>query len=116
MFQSSIVQSNKNKSKHDVSVEVLTALTFATQTNNDSLTTIFYDDNEQQFLKPSKHKNIITRNYDMISNTNALDCSVDYMQLQHYIISKIKNRSIVVLIGDFLENVDLGLLALFDLE
>ena len=87
-------------------IEALTSLSFATLHAKESLATIFLNNKEQLFLKPTKKASAVDINYQF---ANSLKCqsSVDYKELTKYIFHHIKRRSIVFIIGDFLEEVDL---------
>ena len=61
-----------NKSKQDVAVEVLTTLGFSTIYKNDTLTTIFFSEDEDKFLKPTKSKAIVDINFDTAYSQNPL--------------------------------------------
>jgi len=100
-----------DKSKKDIAIEVLTSLGFSTISNNDMLTTIFYSDKHIKFNKPSKHKSIIDINYDIAQKLDPIGNTIDYKKLNQYLLNKIKKRSIIFLIGDFLESGDFTLLS-----
>ncbi len=99
------------ESKKDIAIEALTSLGFSAISNNDMLTTIFYSDKNIQFYKPSKHKSIIDINYDTAQKLDPIGNTIDYKKLNQYLLNKIKKRSIIFLIGDFLEFVDFTLLS-----
>jgi len=91
------------KSKKDIATEVITALSFATISNNDMLTTIFYDESNIKFFKPTKHKSIVDINYDVATNIKSLGKTIDYNHLNWYILNKLKKKSLIFIIGDFLD-------------
>lgn len=98
-------------SKKDVAIEVLTALGYAIINNNDMLTTIFYSNKQITFHKPTKHKSIININFDKATKLEPLGNDIDYKELNTYLLNKIKKKSIIFLIGDFLEAVDFSSIA-----
>ncbi len=98
-------------SKKEIAIEVLTSLGYATINNNDMLTTIFYSEKNVTFHKPSKHKSSIEINYEKATNLEPLGNDIDYENLNKYLLDKIKKKSIVFIIGDFLEFGDFGILA-----
>ena len=98
-------------SKKDIAIEVLTSLGYATINNNDMLTTVFYSQKDMTFHKPSKHKSILEINYEKATNLDPLGNTIDYENLNTYLLNKIKKKSIIFLIGDFLEFGDFASLA-----
>ena len=105
------LQFGTHKSKKDIAIEVLSSLGYATINNNDMLSTIFYSEKETQFTKPTKHKSIIDINYETASQLNPMGNNINYENLNKYLLNKIKKKSIIFLIGDFLEFGDFSLLA-----
>lgn len=101
----------EEKLKKDIAVEVLTSLGFATISNNDMLTTIFYSNNDIKFHKPTKHKSIIDINFETSINLDPLGNDIDYKKLNQYLLNKIKKKSIIFLIGDFLDFDDFNMIA-----
>jgi len=99
------------KSKKDMAVEILTSLSFATVQNDDLLTTIFYDQDNIKFFNPTKNKNIVDINYNYAKNLNPLGKTVDYSKLSTYLLEKLKRKSIIFIIGDFLQECDFSLLS-----
>ena len=99
------------KQKREIAKEVLTSLSFAVTRNSDNLTTIFYNDGEDKYLQTTKSKTIVDINYDLASSIKHLGNKIDYTNLSHYLLHKIKQKSIIFLIGDFLEDIDLSFLA-----
>ena len=95
------------KSKQDTMAETIVALCQATVLNNDMVTSIFFSDEEDKFYKPTKHKRIIDINLDTIYELDPLGKSVDYDKLNFYLANKIKKKSLIFLVGDFLDfNID----------
>ncbi len=87
-------------------IETLTALSFASVYAKESLSTIFFNNKEQLFLKPTKKAEAVDINYQF-ANTLKCQSSIDYEELTKYIFHHIKRRSIVFIIGDFLDEVNL---------
>jgi len=92
-----------NRSKQDTAVEILTTLGFAALNKNDTQSCIFWDNDLYKFHKPTKHKNIVDINFDTAYEASLLTKSIDYDKLNIYLLNKIKKKSIIFIIGDFLE-------------
>jgi uncharacterized protein (DUF58 family) len=91
------------KSKQDTMIEVLTSLGYSAISKNDLLTTIFFSDNENKFYKASKNKKILDININTAYELNPLGENINYDKLSSYLLAKIKKKSLIFLIGDFLE-------------
>ena len=91
------------RSKQDTAIEVLTTLGFSAINKNDTLTTVFWNNDLYKFHKPTKHKSIVEINFDTAYDNKPLGNSIDYDKLNLYLLNKIKKRSIIFLIGDFLD-------------
>ena len=92
--------------KKSKATEALTALSFASVYAKEALTTIFFNNTEQLFLKPTKKASAVNINYQF-ANSLKYQGSVDYKELTKYIFHHIKRRSIIFIIGDFLDEVNL---------
>ena len=87
-------------------IEALTALSFAANYSKESLSTIFYNNKEQNFLEPTKKRVVVDINYDRATQA-TYQSAIDYQKLSEYILKHAKKRSTLFLIGDFLEEPDL---------
>jgi len=96
--------------KKQKAIEALTALGAIAVEQKESLNTLFYNSKESQFFKPNKKKATIDINYNYVNETKAQGY-IDYKKLTQKIMSLVKKRSIIFLIGDFLESVDLQILS-----
>ena len=96
--------------KKQSAIEALSALSFAAIYAKESLSTIFFNNKEQRFLKPTKKRAAIDINYDL-ANKLKYQSSIDFKKLNEYILQHIKKRSIVFIIGDFLQEVDLKIIS-----
>ncbi len=103
-----------HKSKQQTATEALTALSYAAIENHDTLTTLFYSQERQQWHKPSRHKGIINLNHSTAQHINPIGQTIDFADLSQHLLEKIKEKSLIFLIGDFWEftiESDLGYLA-----
>lgn len=92
-----------HKSKQDTMVEVLVSLSYAAIVNKDKITSIFFSTQEDRFFKPTKHKSIIDLNMDTAYSQNPLGKEIDFKKLVFFLQNKIKQKSLVFLIGDFFD-------------
>lgn len=98
------------QSKQTIMIEVLASLGYAVVHKNDMLTTLFFSDNEEKFFQPSKHPKSVDLHIDTAFNLDMLGKDIDYKKLETYLLNKIKKRSLIFIIGDFLELVDFKLI------
>jgi len=98
------------ENKKQTAIETLTSLSFAAIYSKESLSTIFFNNKEQHFFKPTKKRAAVDINYDFANRVKYQD-SINYAKLSNYILQNIKKRSIVFIIGDFLEDVDLRVIS-----
>lgn len=98
------------KSKKETMVDILANLSFAAMNKNDMVSSIFFSDREEFAYNPSKNKTLIDENIQTAINLEALNKQIDYEKLSHYLLSKLKKKSLIFLIGDFLEKPNLKLL------
>jgi uncharacterized protein (DUF58 family) len=98
------------KSKKETMIDVLANLSFAAMNKNDMVSSVFFSDKEEFAYKPSKNKTLIEENIKTAIDLNPLNKQIDYDNLSHYLLSKLKQKSLIFLIGDFLELPNLKLL------
>jgi uncharacterized protein (DUF58 family) len=92
-----------HKSKQETMIEVLSTLGFSALKKNDLLSTLFFSSKEEKFFKQSKNIKMLDVNIDTALNLNPLGKNIDYKKLNHYLLSKIKQKSLIFIIGDFLQ-------------
>lgn len=88
-------------SKKNLAITLLSALGFIATNSKDQLSTLFFDEKELAFW--SKNKNILPLSYDFSIDCQPLQKSVNYDNLQKFILENIKSKSIIFFIGDFLQ-------------
>ncbi len=97
--------------KQEVMAEVLALLGFSAMKNSDSVTTLAFDTKERYFRKPTKSINALHEILPNLLELNVMGQTVDYEKLSEYLLGRIKQKSIVFIIGDFFEEFDLSLLS-----
>lgn len=91
------------RSKKDTMTDVLAHLSFATLNKKDKITTIFLNDTEAIFIPPTSNKSIQTKNIETANEMKPLGKNIDFVVLEQYLLEKIKTKSLIFFIGDFLE-------------
>jgi uncharacterized protein (DUF58 family) len=91
------------KSKKDLMMQIYAMLGFSVVNKKDSLTTIIYSNKIDKFYKPTKHKAAVDMVLKDIDTQKSLGKDIDYDGLSNYLLSRIKQKSLIFIIGDFLE-------------
>jgi len=92
-----------HKSKQETMIEVLATLGNSAIKKNDLLSTLFFSTKEDKFYKASKSSKILDINISTALELEPLGNSIDFNKLNHYLLSKLKQKSLIFIIGDFLE-------------
>jgi len=90
------------KSKQDTMIESMVTLAQTALRKNDLVTSVFFSSNEEKFYKATKTNKIVDININTAYSLDVLGKSIDYEKLEHYILGKIKKKSLIFFIGDFL--------------
>ncbi len=99
------------RQKQELIAEILTLIGYSALKNSDKFTTIFFSDKEERFFKPTKN---IKSLYPILEEAllfKTLGKRIDYKNFSDYILNRVKKKSILFIIGDFYENLDLSFLA-----
>jgi len=94
--------------KQDVAAEVYALLAFSAIKNGDNFSSIVFSDKEENFIKPTKKIYGVYEGLKNILNFNPLGKIIDYKSLVSYILKRIKRKSIIFLIGDFVGDVEIS--------
>jgi len=98
------------RSKQDTMAEILGNLCWASSHKQDLMSALFYSEFEQLFVKPTKDKQALWHTVETALDLNPLGNRIEYDKLSQYLLQKIKKKSIIFLIGDFLDYGDFRLL------
>lgn len=98
------------KSKKETMMEILTSICGASVARQDMLSVSIFSDESEFFLKPTRDKKAVINMLQSVVKVKSLGKSMDYKRFYEDLFSKIKKRSVIVLIGDFLEFDDFRLL------
>jgi len=99
------------RQKQEVLAEILALLGFAALKNSDRVTSIFFDTAVDQWFKPSKSPNIVYAALDYALSLDVLGRKGDMQKFADFLLRTLKERSIVLLLGDFYDEIDLALLS-----
>ncbi len=99
------------RQKQEVMAEILGLLSFSAIKNSDRVSTLFFDDKPQRFFKPTKSQKSVYAALEYAIETDVLGRRADMEALASYLLNTVKQRSIVLLIGDFYESADFSFLA-----
>jgi len=94
--------------KQEVMAEVMGFLTYSALKNSDSLTTVFFDEKLEKLYKPTRKLGVLEDTLKYAFEIDPIGKQVDYANFCAFVNSSIKKRSLVFLIGDFYESVDLS--------
>ncbi len=100
-----------NPSKHVVATRALSALAYAAQLQRDRLRVSLFDANIHWELRPSHKAGTLEAIYEAASAVDLLQRATDYGAMEHYLISTVKQPSVIFILGDFLTMPSLDRLA-----
>ena len=98
--------------KQEVMAEALSLISYSALKNDDRVSTLVFSDKEEFFLPPTRALRSLNVTVPEVLGCDPLGKKVDYAALVDYVNSRIRQRSLLFLIGDFYgEEIDLSLLA-----
>ncbi len=97
--------------KQDVIAEVFALLSFSSVKNSDNFSSLIFTQKEESFQKPTKKIFGVYSGVEKILEFNPIGKSIDYKALVSYIRKRVKRKSIIFLVGDFVGDIDLSLLS-----
>ncbi len=98
------------RQKQDVMAETLGLLSFAAVKNSDRVSAVFFDEQMRRHFKPTKSQKSLYAVLEYALGIDVLGKRADTQALADYLLKSVKERSIVVLIGDFYDMADLSYL------
>ena len=93
------------KNKQQKALEALTSLTTVAIEKKEAVATLFFNSKEVEFFLPTKRRSAIELNYNLAKNC-SYQGEIESSKLTREILHKIKRRSLLFFIGDFLEPID----------
>ncbi len=97
--------------KQDVIAELSAMLSFSVIKNGDLLSSYIFTDKLESHLKPSKKLFSVHKSVESILNFEALHKRADYKKMADTLFTRLKRKSLVIIIGDFFEIPDFKVLA-----
>jgi uncharacterized protein (DUF58 family) len=97
--------------KQDLMSEILALLGYGAMKNSDRVTSIFFSNKEEYFHKPTKSINSLNEIVPKSLEFDVMQKEVDYSLFCEYLLNRVKQKSIIFIIGDFYEDIDLSLIA-----
>ena len=97
--------------KQDVIAELSAMLSFSVIKNGDLLSSYIFSDKLESHLKPSKKLFSVHKSVESILNFDALHKRADYKKMADTLFTRLKRKSLVIIIGDFFEIPDFKVLA-----
>ena len=99
------------KFKQEVIAELAALLSFSVLKNGDLLSSYIFTDKMISHSKPSKKLHQIQKNVNDILEFEALNQKLDFKVLSDTLFTRLKRKSLVIVVGDFFEIPDFKLLA-----
>jgi len=99
------------KFKQELIAEIVAVIGFSVIKNSDRLTSLIYADKLYHHQKASKKRGIVDKIIKDIDLFNPLGKSANYSKMIKDIYLKIKRKSIIFIIADFIGDIDLNILS-----
>jgi len=97
--------------KQEVMAELLALLSFSALKNADRLTTLFFSDDVESFMKPTKSLGVVEESVRTALSADPIGKRADFDAFCHYLNSTTRQKSLLLLIGDFYGDIDLSSIA-----
>ena len=105
------VHFGSKKFKQDVIADVVASLSFSTLKNGDLLSSYIFTDKMMSHSKPSKKLSQIQKSVQEILEFEVLNQKVDFKVISQALFTRLKRKSLIIVVGDFFEIPDFRLLA-----
>ncbi len=99
------------RQKQELMSEILTLVGYSAIRNSDRFSAVFFDSAEIERTKPTKNLNSLYLTLEKALELEVLGRSVNYGALSDYLLNSIKQKSIIFIVGDFLEELDFSLIS-----
>lgn len=99
------------RAKKDVALECFGHLMFGANNKKDKISSVFFNNDCIKFYPPTQNKILLEEQLKFAYNLDPLNNIIDFSKLNTYLLSHIKQKSLIFLIGDFLDMPDLKLLS-----
>ncbi len=97
--------------KQEVMAQILAVLSYSALYANDILQSCFFIGDSFKQREPSKQIEEVEATLKQLLKIEPLGLALDYGQIGQRLLEKIEEKSLLFLVGDFLEEIDLSILA-----
>ncbi len=97
--------------KQEVMAELLALLSFSALKNSDRLATLFFSDKPEYFIRPTKNLGVVEDSLREALSVDPIGKKSDFDAFCSYLNATTRQKSMVLLIGDFYGEVDLSTIA-----
>ena len=97
--------------KQELMGQVLAVLSYSALYANDLLQSCFFVGESFKQQEPTKRIEEVEATLEQLLEIEPLGLALDYSQIQQKLLEKIEEKSLLFLLGDFLEEIDLSVLA-----
>jgi uncharacterized protein (DUF58 family) len=111
MLNGSIYFGSK-KFKQDIVAEVSALLGYSAIKNGDMFSSYIFADKLYEHLKPTKKQSIVDSTTKSVLEFEPINKQANYSLMSETLYKNIKRKSLIILVGDFFEDVNFKLLAL----
>ena len=94
------------RQKQEVMAEIATIIGYSAVKNSDKFSSIFFSDKEEKLFSPSKSINSVYSMLEHAIELNPLQKEANYKELSDYLLNRLKQKSIIFIVGDFYEEID----------
>jgi uncharacterized protein (DUF58 family) len=105
------VHFGSKKFKQETIADIVALLGFSTLKNGDLLSSYIFTDEMVSNSKPSKKLQQVQKNVQDVLEFNALNRRVDFKFIANTLYTRLKRKSLILVVGDFFEIPDFKLLA-----
>lgn len=96
------------KLKQDIIAEIMALISFSAIKNSDRLWTLFFSEKVEDELLPTKNEAIVYEIIERALNISPINKSINFKNFCEYINSTQRKKSLIFIIGDFYEEIDLS--------
>lgn len=94
--------------KQDIIAEIFALLAFSSVKNQDNFSSFVFTDKLESMIKPTKKIFGVYKGVENILEFNPLGKKVDMKNLVDFLRKRVKRKSIIFLIGDFIGDIDIS--------
>ena len=97
--------------KQELMAEISALISFSAMKNGDNVRTVAFSNTEEYFQKPTKSINALHETIPKLLTIDSIGKEVDYEAFSHYMLERVKQKSIIFIVGDMYDALDLTLLS-----